>query len=431
MVPFGFGLSYTSFEYTNLTLSSTTIGHCDAFTAAVTVTNTGDRDGDEVVQLYVKTPGVAIGKAPRVRLADFTRVHVQQGASVRVQLEVTPKYHSVVKDEGRESFWHPTILVEQGLLTVHVGGGQPDFTKGVLSANVTVMDTGALTTHYRCPTSDATRAENVDATHLSTTFMGQVVSADSAITLPMSNVTAPPHCEPTTQLTTATGSFSVTCTGNNAVTFRVWSRQYLNTSATAASTGITTIKLKPRPIPNFPARDWRFEGWAVQAQTGDVQGTNVAFLAHPSAYRTPSGRIFLISTANSHAGPGWTQGYWQSEDETRARALPYQLINRSHPVIAGTPFTARMLVADGRLLMTVGMDRGAKSPVSILENKVHIICIHTTFTRTFTPSSSLTPLCVLLSDLCIIFAHVIVCMCICDEVHSSLRRETTNLYSMH
>ena len=365
MIPFGFGLSYTSFQYSNLTLSSTAIGHCDAFTATVTVTNTGDRDGDEVVQLYVKTPGVAIGKAPRVRLADFTRVHVRQGASVRVELEVTPKYHSVVKEEGRDSFWHPTILVEQGTITVHVGGGQPDFTEGVLSGSVSVTDTGALTTQYRCPSADASP--------LTTVFTGKVVSADSAMPLPMSNVTAPAHCKPSTQLTTATGSFSVTCTGTTTVTFEVWSRQYLNATTTAASTGINTIKLKPRAIPNFPARDWRFEGWAVQAQTGDVPGTNVAFLAHPSAYRTPSGRIFLISTANSHAGPGWTQGYWQSEDQTEARALPYQLINRSHPVIEGTPFTARMLVGDGRLLMTVGMDRGAKSPVSILENKVHII----------------------------------------------------------
>ena len=58
--------------------------------------------------------------------------------------------HHVVKSEGRDDFWTPSIFVEAGELTVHVGGGQPDFTEGVLSASVTVKDSGPLTTQYAC-----------------------------------------------------------------------------------------------------------------------------------------------------------------------------------------------------------------------------------------------------------------------------------------
>ena len=115
----------------------------------VDVTNTGAVDGDEVIQLYVKTPTASV-KAPNVRLADFGRVHIASGKTATVSLVVTPKYHSVVMNEARDDFWEPTIAVESGEFTIHVGGGQPDFTGGVLSANVDVTKTGQLTTHYRC-----------------------------------------------------------------------------------------------------------------------------------------------------------------------------------------------------------------------------------------------------------------------------------------
>ena len=116
----------------------------------VDVFNSADGvDADEVVQLYVKTPGASV-KAPRVRLADFARVAIAAGETVTVELVVAPKYFSVVKDEGNSSFWHPQIVVEAGDLELSVGGGQPDFTDGVLKGTVTVKDSGPLTTHYKC-----------------------------------------------------------------------------------------------------------------------------------------------------------------------------------------------------------------------------------------------------------------------------------------
>ena len=150
---------------------------------------------------------------------------------------------------------------------------------------------------------------------------GTVVSP-SGMPLPLTNVTikGAAACSPRTQLTDASGVFSISCDAPlpPTATLTVWARQYLSTQLNASA--LDTIMLEARPMPGFPASDWRFDGWVVEAQTGAVPGTSppVDFLAHPSAYRTPSGRIFVISTANSHAGPGWTQAYWQEPGEVRA-----------------------------------------------------------------------------------------------------------------
>ncbi len=74
--PFGHGLSYSTFEYSDLVV--------DAQGVTLTVTNTSGRDGDEVVQLYVRRPGVVWG--PTVELKGFTKVHVPAGAAVEVAI---------------------------------------------------------------------------------------------------------------------------------------------------------------------------------------------------------------------------------------------------------------------------------------------------------------------------------------------------------
>ncbi len=83
LYPFGHGLSYTTFAYGPLTVTPTPAG----YTAAVTVTNTGDRDGDEVVQLYV-SPRCWPVPAPARRLAGFERVPLPAGASREVRFTV-------------------------------------------------------------------------------------------------------------------------------------------------------------------------------------------------------------------------------------------------------------------------------------------------------------------------------------------------------
>lgn len=85
--PFGYGLTYTSFEYGDLDVAR------DGSTASITVTNTGSRAGKEVVQLYVGAPagGVAV---PRRELRGFEKVALEAGESVRVQFELDRRAYS-------------------------------------------------------------------------------------------------------------------------------------------------------------------------------------------------------------------------------------------------------------------------------------------------------------------------------------------------
>jgi len=114
--PFGYGLSYTTFGYSDLSLPQTTINAGDQLNASITVTNTGKAAGDEVVQLYLKFPDVA--GAPIRALRGFQRVHLEPNASQKVEFHLNPRDLSMVTDLG-------DIVVAQGKYTISTGGGQP------------------------------------------------------------------------------------------------------------------------------------------------------------------------------------------------------------------------------------------------------------------------------------------------------------------
>jgi beta-glucosidase len=114
--PFGYGLSYTTFEYSGLTLPTASIHAGDPLDVSVTVTNTGKLAGDEVVQLYLKFPDVP--GAPIRALRGFRRVHLEPGASQKVAFHLERRDLSMVTDAG-------DIIVAQGKYTVSVGGSQP------------------------------------------------------------------------------------------------------------------------------------------------------------------------------------------------------------------------------------------------------------------------------------------------------------------
>lgn len=77
LFPFGYGLSYTTFSYTDLTLPKVPLKAGDPLITEVTVTNTGEREGDEVVQVYLSFPNVA--GAPLRALRAFKRIHLKPG----------------------------------------------------------------------------------------------------------------------------------------------------------------------------------------------------------------------------------------------------------------------------------------------------------------------------------------------------------------
>src|ERR1019366_8586459 len=131
LYPFGYGLSYTTFSYSKLSLPSTPIHAGDPLNASVTVTNTGKVAGDEEVQLYLKFPDVA--GAPRRALRGFQRIHLETGANQKVEFHLNPRDLSMVTDAG-------DIIVAQGEYTVSVGGGQPATDAPTVSGNFKIED---------------------------------------------------------------------------------------------------------------------------------------------------------------------------------------------------------------------------------------------------------------------------------------------------
>jgi beta-glucosidase len=115
--PFGYGLSYTTFSYSDLALPTSPLNAGDSLDTSVTVTNTGKTGGDEVVQLYLKFPDVQ--GAPIRALRGFQRVHLEAGAKLKVDFHLNPRDLSMVTEAA-------DIIVAQGKYTVSIGGGQPD-----------------------------------------------------------------------------------------------------------------------------------------------------------------------------------------------------------------------------------------------------------------------------------------------------------------
>ena len=89
LYPFGYGLSYTSFDYVNAQLSKAKIANNENVTLSLEVKNTGGMDGDEVVQVYVKNPNDSEG--PIKALKGFKRVQIKTGETQKVSLELEPK----------------------------------------------------------------------------------------------------------------------------------------------------------------------------------------------------------------------------------------------------------------------------------------------------------------------------------------------------
>jgi beta-glucosidase len=116
LYPFGYGLSYSKFEYSNLKLSSGSLTAGDPLTVEVDVKNTSQRAGDEVVELYLNFP--KLPGAPRRALRAFTRVRLEAGERRHVQLMLQPGDLSYVNESG-------VRLVAAGDYVIAIGGGQP------------------------------------------------------------------------------------------------------------------------------------------------------------------------------------------------------------------------------------------------------------------------------------------------------------------
>ncbi|MGB2634304.1 MAG: glycoside hydrolase family 3 C-terminal domain-containing protein [Candidatus Acidiferrum sp.] len=117
LYPFGYGLSYTTFSYRGLRLPKKAINAGDPLIAELTVTNTGKREGDEVVQLYLSFPNLP--GAPLRALRGFTRVRLKPGESQNVRFELKDRDLSMVTEAGDP-------IIAEGKYSLSIGGGQPN-----------------------------------------------------------------------------------------------------------------------------------------------------------------------------------------------------------------------------------------------------------------------------------------------------------------
>lgn len=134
LYPFGFGLSYTHFSYSDLKVPvETKMG--ENITVSVNVTNSGDRDGDEVVELYL-TDEKASTARPIRQLEGFKRISLKKGESKLVEFTLSPRQLSMINDKDKQ-------VVEPGYFTICVGGEQPGFT-GICNAETTETLSGRI-----------------------------------------------------------------------------------------------------------------------------------------------------------------------------------------------------------------------------------------------------------------------------------------------
>ena len=119
LYPFGYGLSYTTFDYSDLQTSAPTLAKDGSLTVSVNVKNTGNRTGEEVVQLYVKHRKSEL-EHPVQELRGFKRVAFQPGEQKTVEIPLTAK-SLAYWDEGKHAF-----TVEGGEIEVRVGGSSAD-----------------------------------------------------------------------------------------------------------------------------------------------------------------------------------------------------------------------------------------------------------------------------------------------------------------
>jgi beta-glucosidase len=119
LYPFGYGLSYTSFEYSNLQVSPTRLTDAGTMTVTVDVKNTGTRAGDEVVQLYARAIAPSIVR-PAKELRGFERISLEPGKSQTVTLSLRADKLAYY-DEGKHTF-----VVEPGAYEMQVGSSSAD-----------------------------------------------------------------------------------------------------------------------------------------------------------------------------------------------------------------------------------------------------------------------------------------------------------------
>jgi len=121
LYPFGYGLSYTNFEYNDLKVSSDVIQENDTLQVSFTIKNTGKRNGQEIAQLYVQDVECSVSR-PKKELKGFKKVEIGAGQSTTVQMKLTMQDFSFWNLKTRD--WY----AEKGKFIISVGSSSKEIT---------------------------------------------------------------------------------------------------------------------------------------------------------------------------------------------------------------------------------------------------------------------------------------------------------------
>ncbi len=126
MFPFGFGLSYTTFEYSDLKFSKDSFSSNENTIVSFKLKNSGKVDGDEVVQLYIRDELSSVAR-PMIELKGFKRVHLKAGESKNIAFEISPEMLSMLNE-------HMQRVVEPGSFRIMIGASSNDIRlRGILT----------------------------------------------------------------------------------------------------------------------------------------------------------------------------------------------------------------------------------------------------------------------------------------------------------
>lgn len=118
LFPFGYGLSYTSFEYSDLKIEPENPTIKDHVTVSLSVTNTGEKDGTEIVQLYINDVLSSVA-TPVKELKGFSKLHLKAGETQKVTMTLTPEHFSLINPEMQR-------VVEPGEFEIMLGSSSSD-----------------------------------------------------------------------------------------------------------------------------------------------------------------------------------------------------------------------------------------------------------------------------------------------------------------
>lgn len=133
LYPFGFGLSYTKFEYSDLKLSSTQLDSSSSINCTVSVKNIGKYSSEEVVQLYLKDEESTV-VVPKCQLVGIKKISLSTNEKKEVSFTITPRQMALIDNEGK-------CILEPGKFKIFAGGSQPDSRSEALTGVKVLSDT--------------------------------------------------------------------------------------------------------------------------------------------------------------------------------------------------------------------------------------------------------------------------------------------------